>query len=290
MRRFARFACIDWSGAKGPRQKGIAVAVCQRGNAAPALVPHPGGWSREGVLAWLVAHADEATDILIGIDFSTSLPFADHDAFFPGWSDVPETGRELWEFVDRHCATDPHLAATSFVDHEEASAHFRRSDGRQGPHFGERNGRLRITERRCRDQGQGPAQSCFNLVGAAQVGKSSLTGMRMLHRLDGRVPIWPFDAPPARGPLIVEVYTTIASRAARVSRGSKMRDHAALRDALAELGVTDAPALDRYDDHATDAILTAAWLRRAAGESPLWMPPGLTPELAATEGWTFGVR
>jgi len=26
-RRFARFACIDWSGAKGERQKGIAVAI-----------------------------------------------------------------------------------------------------------------------------------------------------------------------------------------------------------------------------------------------------------------------
>lgn len=289
MRRFSRFACIDWSGAKGRRQKGIAVALCERGKAAPVLAPHPGGWSREAVLAWLQARACDASDMLIGIDFSPSLPFADRGAFFPGWPDVPATARELWAFVDRHCAEDPHLAATSFIDHDVASTHFRRSHGRQGLLFGERNGRLRITEQRCRDGGHGPAQSCFNLIGAAQVGKSGLTGMRMLHRLEGHVPIWPFDDPPAEGPLIVEIYTTVAARAAGIRRGSKMRDHAALSAALAELGVAEPAPLDRYDDHATDAMLGAAWLRRTARDPRLWAPAGLTAELALTEGWTFGV-
>ena len=43
------------------------------------------------------------------------------------------------------------------------------------------------------------------------------------------------------------------------------------------------------DDHTTDAILTAAWLRRAAHVPALWSPAELTPDLAQTEGWTFGV-
>ena len=43
------------------------------------------------------------------------------------------------------------------------------------------------------------------------------------------------------------------------------------------------------DDHTTDAILTAAWLRRAAHDPALWSPSALTPEIARTEGWTFGV-
>ena len=53
--------------------------------------------------------------------------------------------------------------------------------------------------------------SNLNLVGAAQVGKSSLTGMRLLHALGRRLPIWPIDAVPAHGSLIVEIYTTIAA-------------------------------------------------------------------------------
>ena len=57
------------------------------------------------------------------------------------------------------------------------------------------------------------------------------------------------------------------------------------------LGVLDSDphrALAKYDDHSTDALITAAWLRRAAHDPALWSPGGLTPEIAQTEGWTFG--
>ena len=37
--RFTRFAVADWSGAKGSRHPGIAIAECGIGEAAPALVP-----------------------------------------------------------------------------------------------------------------------------------------------------------------------------------------------------------------------------------------------------------
>jgi hypothetical protein len=30
-------------------------------------------------------------------------------------------------------------------------------------------------------------------------------------------------------------------------------------------------------------------MRRLHGDAALWSPPGLTPRIAATEGWTFGV-
>jgi hypothetical protein len=43
MRPFTRFACADWSGAKGSRHPGIALAVCEVGNEAPRLVPAPFG-------------------------------------------------------------------------------------------------------------------------------------------------------------------------------------------------------------------------------------------------------
>lgn len=288
-RIFTHFAALDWSGAKGPRQKGIALAVCSAGAEAPVLIAPPGGWSREAVLDWLIARAKERADMIIGIDFSPSLPFDSDGGFFPGWDEAPRNARDLWGFVDAHCAAEPHLGANGFVDHPRASGYFRRSHGRLGGQFGLANGRLRVVEKRCRDGGFGPAQSCFNLVGAAQVGKSSLTGMRLLHRLAGRVPIWPFDDRPAEGPLIVEIYTTIAARAARVARGSKIRNGGDLDAALRRLESNAHIPLDRYDDHATDAILAAAWLRIAAMEPKLWHPPALAPRLAETEGWTFGV-
>jgi len=291
LRRFARFAALDWSGAKGPRQKGIALAVCPAGDAPPALIAPPGGWSREAILEWLIARAEERADMIIGIDFSPSLPFDPDGGFLPGWDEVPRGARGLWRFVDACCAEEPHLGANDFVDHIRASAYFRRSHGRVGERFGRANGRLRIVEKHCRDERLGPAQSCFNLVGAAQVGKSSLTGMRLLNRLAGRVPIWPFDEPPDEGPLIVEIYTTIAARAAGVAKGSKIRNGFDLDAALDRLESGPHIPLARYNDHATDAILSAAWLRRAADRPALWRAlhqPGRA-DLANTEGWTFGV-
>src|SRR3546814_11010049 len=66
---------------------------------------------------------------------------------------------------------------------------------------------------------QAASVSNFNLVGAAQVGKASLSGMRLLHRLSGRMPLWPLDPVPARGPLLVEIYTSLSSEERRVGKG-----------------------------------------------------------------------
>jgi hypothetical protein len=293
LRRFTQFAALDWSGQAVVRPKGIALAQCDAGCAAPELLQPPLGWSRQAVLDWLLDHADRASDLLIGIDFSPSLPFEDQGAYFPGWRESPGDARTLWELVDRFCADEPHLSASGFALRDDIARHYRRMDGRRpvtGEAFTPGLGRLRLVERLCRTGGHGPAISSFNLVGAAQVGKSSLTGMRLLHRLDGRVPIWPFDPVPDRGPLIVEIYTTIAARTAgAVGSRSKIRDAVSLEAAITRLGSERPAALLRYDDHATDAILTAVWLRAYAGVPSLWSPAALTPALARTEGWTFGV-
>jgi len=288
VRRFRRFAAIDWSGAVGPRQKGIALALCNEGNAAPDLI-HPGeAWSRAAILAWL--RDDLPPDTLVGLDLGPSLPFADAGAFFPGWQESPASARALWELVEEICADDPHLAASSFVDHSEASRYFRRSFGRKGDRFGEGRGRLRETERAQQAQGLNP-YSNFNLVGAAQVGKSSLTGMRVLHRIQGALPIWPFDPLPTTGSVVVEIYTSIAALAAGRPRGrTKMTSIDALNDALQSSEISSDPVGGGgpIDDHSADAILTAGWLRRHAHRSELWSPASLDG-VAATEGWTFGV-
>jgi hypothetical protein len=68
-----------------------------------------------------------------------------------------------------------------------------------------------------------------------------------------------------------------------------VRDAGTLDSALARLGSQPHRPLRRYDDHATDAILSAAWLRGAAHREDLWRPAAMTAEIARTEGWTFGV-
>lgn len=285
--RFDRFAAIDWSGAAGPRQKGIALAVAEAEEGAPALVRSGHVWSRQDVLDWMLALDG---DWLVGLDLSPSLAFADCGAFFPGWEHSPADVRGLWALVEEIAADEPHLGANRFVDHPEASRHFRRHAGRCGDLFPPGAGRFRVVEDVSRAQGLCNPYSNFNLVGAAQVGKSSLTGMRLFQRIDGTLPIWPYDRVPPHGPVIVEIYTSIAATAAGLPRGrTKIRDPETLDRALAALGSRAHMPLARYDDHATDAVLAAAWLRAVAHDPAYWSPPALTPELARTEGWTFGV-
>lgn len=286
--RFHHFVAIDWSGAAGERHRGIAVALCASGSSAPALVRPGHRWSRGEVLEWLLE--DLPTDTLVGFDMGISLAFADAGAFLPGWSESPADAKALWALIDRICADDPHLSASSFVDHPQASRHFRRHGGRQGDLFPAGQGRFRVTERAQAAMGCKP-YSNFNLVGAAQVGKSSLSGMRLLHRLEGRLPVWPIDPLPASGSVVTEIYTTLAAMAAGRSAGrSKMRDYADLNAALAALGSAGLAETGPIADHASDALLTAAWLRTAGHDPALWAPPALTDEIARTEGWTFGAR
>lgn len=289
MPAFAHFVAIDWSGAVGPRQPGIAIAICGAGRAAPTLVEPGRVWGRIDCLDWLVAGVP--ANSLIGFDLGPAFPHADHGAYFPGWDATPADAPALWALVDRLCAADEHLAASSFVDHDQASRYFRRHGGRTGDRFGSGRGRLRVTEEAQRDQGLNP-YSNFNLVGAAQVGKSSLTGMRLFHRLQHHMPIWPFDDRPAQGSVALEIYTSLAARAAGRPRGrSKMKTVSALNEALRHPAIDSDPhpGGGTIADHAADAILTSAWLRGHADRPALWQPAGMTPAVARTEGWTFGV-
>lgn len=283
---FTDFIAIDWSGQAVERPKGLAVAHCREGGGAPALIDR--NWSRQDILDWLLDLAQTGTRALIGLDLSPAFPFHDEAAYFPGWDRSPPNAESLWALVDSLSADDPHLAATGFIAHPDARRHFRQQRD-CGDLFPPGRGRFRLCEHGQKAMRLSP-YSCFNLVGASQVGKSSLTGMRVLHRLRGRIGIWPFDPVPDEGPLIVEIYTSLAARLAGMRKGlSKIRDAETLDAMLAAFGSAPHAPLARYDDHATDAMLSAAWLRIAANQPALWHPAQFTPELAQTEGWTFGV-
>ena len=289
--RFQHFVAIDWSGAAGERHAGITLALCEAGSAAPNLIRPGQRWSRSEVLEWL--EHDLPSDTLVGFDMSFSFAALDSGEYFPGWADSPADAQALWSLVETLCAVEPHLGATTFADHPGVAPHFRRHGGREGAEFGGNGqrggrGRFRQTEHAQARAGCRP-YSNFNLVGAAQVGKGSLAGMRLLHRLQHRHAIWPFDPLPESGSVLVEIYTTLAAIAAgRTAARSKIRNYTDLNTALAALGSKPVPGDCGLSDHAADALISAAWLRSIAHDPSCWSPPLLTPEIAAREGWTFG--
>ena len=92
------------------------------------------------------------------------------------------------------------------------------------------------------------------------------------------------------GSMLVEIYTGLASKEAATQSGSrtKLLTYGDLNFALEALGSPPVRKYGEVDDHSSDALLTAAWLRKVAGEEKRWEPRFLTAEIAWTEGWTFG--
>jgi hypothetical protein len=280
--RFESYVAIDWSGAKGKRHKGIAIADA-RGDSAPRLVRPEHIWSRTEVLDWLLERAGREPT-LFGFDFSLAPPLIERGEYLPGEPDVPKTAREFWAYVDAR-SDDEDLGAASFLE----TAH------RKHFYFGIADGvkagfmHFRQCDERLNEQGGRKIASAYDAIGAAQVAKASFSGMRLAQRLDGKVAIWPFDPLPERGSVVVEIYTRIYLRRAGMS-GVKLRTRAELNRALAGLGSPPARLRFEPNDHQTDALVTAAGMRQLTLTEPrAFAPQGLTPEIARSEGWTFGV-
>lgn len=280
--RFADFVAIDWSGAKGRRHKGIAIAEAKADGSAPRLVRPGHVWSRTEVLDWLVGRAT-ASPTLFGFDFSFAPPFEEKGAYLPGETDVPDTAREFWAYVDAQ-VRDEDLGAASFLEQvHRRHFYFGIADGTKADFV-----RFRVCDARLNAMGGRKTASAYDAIGAAQVAKASFAGMRLLHRLAGRVAVWPMDPLPEHGSAVVEIYTRIYLRSAGLS-GAKIRTRSELNRALAGLGSPPVRLRFEPSDHQTDALVTAAGMRAHASDSRAFRPDGLTAQLAATEGWTFGI-
>ena len=279
---FDSYVAIDWSGAKGRRHKGIAIAEA-RGEAAPRLVRPEHVWSRREVLDWLLRQAAKEPT-LFGFDFSFAPPLIERGEYLPGEPDIPGTAREFWSYVDRR-SPDDDLGAASFLElAHRKHFYFGIADGVKADFM-----RFRQCDARLNAQGGRKTASAYDAIGAAQVAKASFSGMRLLHHLDGRVAIWPMDPLPERGSAVVEIYTRIYIRRAGLS-GTKIRSRAELNRALKGLGSPSTRLRFEPNDHQTDALVTAAGMRALAHvNSRAFAPDGLTPHIAQAEGWTFGV-
>ncbi len=279
--RFTRTVPIDWSGAKGSRHKGIAIAEARAGE-PPRLIRARHVWSRKEVLDWLVREAAKEPT-LFGFDFSFAPPLIERGSYLPGEADVPDNARAFWAYVDE-MSDDPDFGAASFLEHvHRKHFYFGIADGVKADfvHF-------RQCDQQLNRMGGRKTASAYDAIGAAQVAKASFSGMRLLHRLDGKVAIWPMDPLPDEGSAVVEIYTRIYIRNAGLS-GKKIRTTAELNVALAALGSQPVKLRNTPSDHQTDALVTAAGMLAHLANPLAFYPPGLTPDIARTEGWTFGV-
>ena len=280
--RFDTFVAIDWSGAKGKKHKGIAVAEARRGTGAPLLVRPGHVWSRTEVLNWLLEKADdEAT--LFGFDFSFAPPFIERGCYLPGEAGLPDDAKSFWSYVDRVSLSED-LGAADFLETlHRRHFYFGIADGVKADFVF-----FRQCDAALNRQGGRKTASAYDAIGAAQVAKASFAGMRLLNRLSGTIPVWPVDPLPATGSAVVEIYTRIYLRRAGTD-GRKLRNSGDLDLALMGLGSKPARLAFVPTDHQTDALVTAAGMRNLIADPAAFAPVALTPDIARTEGWTFGV-
>lgn len=282
---FDRFIAIDWSGARGKRYAGIAVALCGVGDAAPRLVTPPAGWwSRTAVAAWLRDAVVGQGAALVGIDCAFSLPFAVAGRSLPDGAGV----FDLWNEIERICADEPDFGGVPFTEHPLHGAGYWRG-GPQPDHYQDPH---RATERACRDEGLGSPQSPYKLIGSKQVGKGGLAGMRVLRALRAAAPdavaVWPFDPVTPGRTVFAEIYPRLFLKQTGFGQ-RKIRDGADLDAALAQLGAGPVGVCGAVSDHDSDALVSAAGLRWLAQRPGLWQPVGLDDTARTCEGWILGV-
>lgn len=283
MSGFGRFVGIDWSGAKGARQPGIAVALCGPDGTC-ALVRPPGGgaWSREAVLGHLI---DCPPGTLAGMDFAFSLPWPEAGPLPPGLGQ-PADARHLWRLVDDLCRAEPHLYAGP-VYHPQggwlADYMFTKLTGRElwrGPAYA--TDRLRRTEAALSPR----PNSVFRIVGAKTVGPGSFSGMRVLSALDRAMgdglAVWPFD-PPGEGLTLAEIYPSLYYGLAGRRRSCDPDMIDAVLGHFGARRLSDEPV--RSQDEA-DALVAAAALRQIARQPGAFERPSRS---SRQEGWIFGV-
>ncbi|WP_417462081.1 hypothetical protein [Kordiimonas sp.] len=293
MQGFTQFIGIDWTGAKGRRHSGLAVARCEVGQGAPVRIMPPSGarrWSRVELAFWLTTGMGRRVGerVLVGIDSSFGMPFIDEGSYFPAGNDGSRCGDDvaaLWRAVADHAPEAEDFYAGAFVE-------WNRSHYLRGAERGARyRRRMRTAEDLAVATGAGPCESVFHLVGPSQVGLSGLSTMAMLHHIKAHshIAIWPFDDCTEASVVIVEIYAALF--AAMGGHRGKIRDVHTLKSILLNLQTSRLPRLGLdFNDHVADACVTAAALRLIAGERKYWNPLSLSAKVRRTEGWIFGIE
>ena len=82
---------------------------------------------------------------------------------------------------------------------------------------------FREVEKKLNAQGGRKAATVYDAIGAPQMAKASFAGMRLLHRANEQIAVWPFDIAPRDGSVIVEIYGRLYLKRAGGSGGTSVR-------------------------------------------------------------------
>ncbi len=275
---FDCFVGIDWSGDKKPWQKGLKVAIAYPGRAAPRLEQcpsHKSGWSRTEAVRWIEDRFQDKR-ALIGIDFAFGFP----PIALPGNVALD------WDYVEEICEPHPNFYGGAFF-RPPAYAHSRLVNSPWLPKHSYSADHLRMTEIVAKETIGARPQSIFNAVGPAQVGPSSISGMRALRSLQqncgDRIAIWPFSEMSRTGSVIVEIFPRYFPLSKRKS--AKLADHDKLNAALVAFDSDEVKLAPKSEDEG-DALLSAAALRFLSSQEVLFQLPD---QLVRSQGWIFGV-
>jgi hypothetical protein len=249
---------VDWSGRATGERRHLWTAEAHDGE----LFRLDAGRTRGEVIDELVARAAQPEGLVVGFDFSFSLPeWFLHER---GYGDA----RALWD-----------AAAL------DGDAWLRACEppfwGRPGRPRPELPAHLRHTEATLAAVGGIRPKSSFQIGGAGSVGTGSVRGFPALARLqDAGYAIWPFDAP-AAPPVAVEIWPRTFTGPVVKSDARARADHLDVVHAPLPRALRDAAV---GSEDAFDAAVSAIVMSRH--EVELRALPVLGPE-TRLEGWVW---
>jgi len=254
---------VDWSGRRTGERRHLWTAEADAG----VLLRLEAGRTRDEVVDELVARTPERPGVVVGFDFSFSLPewflrqrgFADARALW----DAAATDGEAWL---RDC--EPPFWGRPGRPRPDLPAHLRRTEAAIAAVGGIR------------------PKSTFQVGGAGSVGTGSVRGFPALARLqDAGYTIWPFDVADrfrSDAPVVLEIWPRSCTGPVVKSRPSARAAH--LDTAIPQLpAALRGLAIDSED--AFDAAVSAVVMSRH--EAELRTLPTVDDPVVRREGWVW---
>jgi hypothetical protein len=250
---------VDWSGRKAGARRHLWVAEAHDG----ALLRLEAGRTRDEVIDELVDRARDTPGVVVGFDFSFSLPaWFLRARGFAGARDLWDAAATDGEGWLRECA--PPFWGRPGKGRPDVPAQLRRTEAAAAPVGGIR------------------PKSSFQIGGAGSVGTGSVRGFPALGRLqDAGYSIWPFDAP-LTAPVAVEIWPRTFTGPVVKSSPAARADH--LDAHLPDLTSAWRDAAVGSED-AFDATVSAVVMSRH--EAALRELPALDEPAARLEGWVW---
>jgi hypothetical protein len=241
-----RLVAIDWSGnaTDAGQRRHIWIADWSRGG-----VTLSAGRTRGETIAWVMEAARATPEMVVGFDFSFSLP-----AWFVRHSGAP-TAAALWHLVEAQGEAWQRTCAAPFWG--------RPGRGCPDDHRGRQWRGYRATERTTGNVTRRLPSSTFQIGGAGAVGTGSLRGMpHLLALARAGFAVWPFEEP--RLPVVVEIYPRLFTGRTRVSDAKARAEH--LRREQFEDLPAETLAKARNSPDGFDALCTVMGMAEHAAE------------------------